>query len=123
MSKKPIGKKLPRVAEKLPYLGCNTSSPYECCGDRRFGCCDASSTRFSPAGPAVLTKEWDIGDRPCAGNLKKCTGKCGNNYCSMTGKCDASDYPYVSEQYVSRREPFSNDYYNPSAVGVGAGKL
>ena len=116
MSKRPIANR--PIAKKLPYLGCNTSSPYECCGDRRFGCCDASSTRYSPAGPAVLTKEWDIGGRPCAGNLKKCTGKCGNNYCSINGKCgDESTVPYTSEQY----EPFSDAYYTSSAVGVGAG--
>jgi len=86
--------------KKLPYLGCNTKSPDECCGDKRFGCCDPSSTRYMPAGPAVITRQWDIGDRPCAGNLKKCTGKCGNNYCSINGKCgNESLGPYVREGY------------------------
>lgn len=81
---------------KLPYLGCKTNGPYECCGDRQSGCCDTSSTRYSPAGPAVLTREWNIGDRPCAGNLKKCTSKCGN-YCSMNGKCAGIKEPYCGD--------------------------
>ena len=97
--------------QKLPWLGCKTNGPNQCCGDRMYSCGDTSAMRYSPAGPAVLTHEWSIGERSCAGNLKKCVGKCGNAYCSMDGKCGDSTIPYV-------RELFSNYSSPTSVVGI-----
>lgn len=57
----------------------------------------------SEAGPAMITGEWNIGGRKCAGGLKKCQGTCGNFYCSNTGKCDNSKETlqrYLQECYV-----------------------
>ena len=105
----------------MKNLGCVTGNYNDCCGDKRFGCCDISAMRFSDAGPALYTQEWDIGARGCAGNLKKCVGKCGNKYCSANGKCspDVSQIPYITESYegCDRRMPYSK-YGPPSAVGV-----
>ena len=108
------------MSSGLPYLGCNYKSPNSCCGDKRGGCCNPSATRFSPAGPAEITGQWDIGcNGTCAGNLKKCTGKCGNTYCTMTGKCSAN------ESTVPILESFCQEKHNytPSSMGVGAGSV
>jgi hypothetical protein len=107
--------------KKLPYLGCASGRPNACCGDKRYGCCNPSATRFSPAGPAELTGQWDIGcNGTCAGNLKKCVGKCGNTYCTMHGKCKPgeSDVPFMTETFCQATHNFT-----PSAVGVGAGNM
>jgi len=94
---------------QLPYLGCITSTPWQCCGDRRY----PSGTRFQPAGPAVITHEWDIGNRECAGGLKKCTNsKCGNKFCSIDGKCKDGTVPYIAENY---NYTYS---YSPDVEGV-----
>lgn len=100
--------------KKLPWLGCNYNGR---CGDKKYGCgCGTpSANRYNEAGPAVITKEWDIGNRKCAGGLKKCTGVCGNKYCSMNGKC--------AENNSEILECFDDSYYVPSAIGVGAGSM
>lgn len=108
---------------------CVTGNWNDCCGDKRFGCCDISAMRYSPAGPAVLTQEWDIGGRSCAGNLKKCKGFCGNNYCSADGKCPEATMETDISLIAYMREPFEPSgakkcqakaplNYKPSSVGV-----
>lgn len=83
--------------KELPYLGCNIRSPNACCGDRRFGCCNNSATRYSVQGPAELTGQWDIGAAKCASGLNRCKGKCGNEFCSH-GDCPDST-PQMIEGY------------------------
>lgn len=40
------------------------------------------------AGPSVFTSEYNIGNRPCCGGLRKCNDTLtGHSWCSATGKC------------------------------------
>jgi len=96
-------------------LKCITANVHDGCGTKRYGCSDISAMRFTPAGPAVHTGEWDIGVRECAGNLQKCVGKCGNTYCSATGTCDKdiSHRPFISENYCAKPP-----YTGHAAIGV-----
>lgn len=95
-----------RVCPKCSHAPCMCKQPW--CPETRQCLCTQHNSHHC-AGEARYTSEYNIGDRPCCQNLKKCVDKSGFfQWCSHTGKCpDDKDMDFG---YPPGPAPFTNYY-------------
>ena len=73
-------------------------------------CCQQQMMNKYPAGPYIYTGEDNIGNRPCAENLKKCSAK-GRTWCSHNGKCEKMNWTCPSAPFYNYADRLVQENY------------